>query len=345
MNAEKVYVLIVLGVDLLLLRTDGERLCSCYTFSKDQWLWTQARDNCKRNNKILAVIESVQEWQFITNGIQNKTGTISGEWYIGLKKNLTTQRWNWINGKPLTIDKWHDKGINPDPKDSYGIIHEDYPPGFKGSLSTVKGDQPRGWICENETVPTSTSIGGTSTWTKAVTTQGKTSTEQDITAVSLLLTDKGSSTSTLPLVTNVSDLNCKSDNDYFTLYLTIAILAGLLFIISIILLGVLRLQRKKQQQTDSRNKAVVGSQHDFEESFPLNAFNLGAQHGFAVGNERNQNEPFVQREGLYTELCSETIMTSEDDGSRTYTSLVKSTEEDSDIEYENQISAPEYINA
>lgn len=77
----------------------------------------------------------------------------------------------------------------------------------------------------------------------------------------------------------------------------------------------------------------------------MNALNVGAQHGFAVGNERNQNEPFVQREGLYTELCSETMMTSEDDGSRTYTSLVKSTEEDSDIEYENQISAPEYVNA
>ncbi|XP_022804812.1 killer cell lectin-like receptor subfamily B member 1A [Stylophora pistillata] len=151
MIVEKMYVLLLLGVYLLLKRIDGERLCSCYTFSKDQWLWTQARDNCKRNNKILAVIESVQEWQFITNGIQNKTGTISGEWYIGLKKNLTTQRWNWINGKPLTIDKWHDKGINPDPKDSYGVIHEDYPPGFKGSLSTVTGDQPRGWICEEET--------------------------------------------------------------------------------------------------------------------------------------------------------------------------------------------------
>ncbi|XP_022810168.1 uncharacterized protein LOC111347178 isoform X2 [Stylophora pistillata] len=321
MNAEMVYVLIVLGVDLLLLRTDGQRLCSCYTFSKNQWVWKKARDNCKSNNKILAVLESEQEWQFITNEIQNKTGTLNGEWFIGLKQNLTTQRWNWINGKPLTIDKWHNRGLNPDPKDSYGVIHEEYPSVFKGSLGTVRSDQPRGWICEEETatckgtcfdhpVPTSTSFRGTSTRTKAVTTQGKTSTQQDITAVSLLLTDKGSSTSTLPVVTNVSDLNCKSDNDYFTLYLTIATLAGMLFIVSIILFGVLRLQRKKQQQTDSRNKAFIGNQHDFEESFPLNALN-----------------------------------TSEDDGSRTYTSLVKSTEEDSDIEYENQISAPEYVNA
>ncbi|PFX12521.1 hypothetical protein AWC38_SpisGene23507 [Stylophora pistillata] len=44
-------------------------------------------------------------------------------------------------------------------------------------------------------------------------------------------------------------------------------------------------------------------------------------------------------------LRKNTVKTSEDDGSRTYTSLVKSTEEDSDIEYENQISAPEYVNA
>ncbi|PFX15289.1 hypothetical protein AWC38_SpisGene20496 [Stylophora pistillata] len=157
--------------------------------------------------------------------------------------------------------------------------------------------------------------------------------------------DKDSSTTTLPVVTNASDLNSKNDNDYFTLHLTIAVLAGLLFIVSIILFGVLRLQWKNQQQTDSRNKAVVENQHDFEESLPLNVMNVDAQLSLAAGNERNQSEPFFQSDGVYTELCSESMMASEDHRSRTYTSLVKSTEEDSDIEYDNQISAPEYVNA
>ena len=96
-------------------------------------------------------MESGQEWQFITNQIQNKTGNQYNEWFIGLEKNSTTKKWTWINGKSVTIDKWADVGTNPDPADSYGQIHMEYPLGFKGSLSTMKGDLRRGWICEKET--------------------------------------------------------------------------------------------------------------------------------------------------------------------------------------------------
>ena len=96
-------------------------------------------------------MESEQEWQFITNEIQNKTGNPDNEWFIGLEKNSTTKKWTWINGKSVTIDKWADVGTNPDPADSYGQIHMEYPLGFKGSLSTMRGDLQRGWICEKET--------------------------------------------------------------------------------------------------------------------------------------------------------------------------------------------------
>ena len=96
-------------------------------------------------------MESEQEWQFITNEIQNKTGNLYNEWFIGLEKNSTTWRWAWINGKSVTIDKWSNAGINPDPADSYGLIHKEYPNGFKGSFITIKGDLRRGWICEKET--------------------------------------------------------------------------------------------------------------------------------------------------------------------------------------------------
>ena len=96
-------------------------------------------------------MESEQEWQFITNEIQNKSGSQYGEWSIGLEKNSTTQKWTWINGKSLTIDKWHKRGINPDPNDTYGLIHKEYPAGFKGSLSTYRSYIEREWICEEET--------------------------------------------------------------------------------------------------------------------------------------------------------------------------------------------------
>ena len=97
-------------------------------------------------------MESEQEWQFIKNEIQNqKTDSQYKEWFIGLEKNSTTQRWTWINGKSLTINKWYKDVNNPDPTDSYGLIHREYPPGFKGSLSTFKSNLIRGWICEEET--------------------------------------------------------------------------------------------------------------------------------------------------------------------------------------------------
>ena len=96
-------------------------------------------------------MESEQEWQFITNEIQNKTGNPINEWFIGLEKNSKTQRWTWINGKSVTIDKWFKEGNNPDPHDSYGLIFKEYPRGFKGSFGTFKGDLRRGWICEEET--------------------------------------------------------------------------------------------------------------------------------------------------------------------------------------------------
>ena len=96
-------------------------------------------------------MESEQEWQFITNEIQNKTSNPDNEWFIGLEKNSTTNRWTWINGKSVTIDKWSDAGINPDPADSYGLIHKEYPKGSIGSFSTFRSYLQRRWICEEET--------------------------------------------------------------------------------------------------------------------------------------------------------------------------------------------------
>ena len=110
--------------------------------------WPQANGICKHHNKTLVVMETEQEWEFIKNAIQNRVGSKYGEWFIGLVKDMTTKNWTWINGKPLTIDKW--EGSNPDPADHYGIIHEELPSGIKGSFSTVTENVQRGWICEKE---------------------------------------------------------------------------------------------------------------------------------------------------------------------------------------------------
>ena len=93
-------------------------------------------------------METEQEWEFIKNAIQNREGSKLGEWFIGLEMNLTIGNWTWINGKPLTIDKW--QRSNPDPADFYGLIHKEYPTGYKGSFSTIRDNIERGWICEKE---------------------------------------------------------------------------------------------------------------------------------------------------------------------------------------------------
>ena len=95
-------------------------------------------------------METEQEWEFIKNAIQNRVSSKHGEWFIGLELNVTTGNWTWINSKPLTIDKWENS--SPDPNDLYGIIHEEFPAGMKGSFSTIQGDVQRGWICEKESV-------------------------------------------------------------------------------------------------------------------------------------------------------------------------------------------------
>ena len=95
-------------------------------------------------------METEREWEFITNEIQNRVGSENGEWFIGLERNYTTAKlWTWINGKPLTIDKWLRN--NPDPNDFYGLIHKEFPGGYKGIFTTIMGNIKRGWICEEET--------------------------------------------------------------------------------------------------------------------------------------------------------------------------------------------------
>ena len=136
---------------MLYVIIDGERLCSCYTFENQtsSMAWEQARVSCKYINKHLVVMETEREWDFIKNEIQNRTGSKNGEWFIGLYRNLTTGNWTWINGKAMTIDKWQTN--NPDNSDSYALIHKEFPTGFRGSFSSIKGNTLRGWICEEET--------------------------------------------------------------------------------------------------------------------------------------------------------------------------------------------------
>ncbi|CAH3126231.1 unnamed protein product, partial [Pocillopora meandrina] len=247
---------------------DGERLCSCYSFHNNSigHAWPQANAHCIYHKKHLVVMETEQEWEFIKNAIQNQEGSKNGEWFIGLKINITTRNWTWVNGKSLTIDKW--EMSSPDPIDFYGMIHEEYPPGFKGSFSTILGNVQRGWICEKESdncqgdcfvhpVPQSTSPPGT----KAFTTKVRTSTEQDITDVSGSLTivsilttakstDRAKSTDT---PTTADDKSSSSP----IVMIVGASLAAVLFVALIIFIIVISLRRRKRQGKGKESLEVV----------------------------------------------------------------------------------------
>ncbi|KAJ7371260.1 hypothetical protein OS493_027376, partial [Desmophyllum pertusum] len=60
-----------------------------------------------------------------------------------------TGNWTWINGKPLTINKWQ-KG-KPTDRDFYTLIANEWPRGHKGSFNSIQGHVHREWICEEET--------------------------------------------------------------------------------------------------------------------------------------------------------------------------------------------------
>ena len=94
-------------------------------------------------------METIEEWEFINGSLKDQIGSIYDEWHIGLLKNLTTGNWNWINGRPLTFDKWQPN--NPSRSDRYVLIAKEYPRGSFGSFDSINWISLRGWICEEQT--------------------------------------------------------------------------------------------------------------------------------------------------------------------------------------------------
>ena len=137
---------------------EGQKACSCYTFEGEltgsrRLNWQKANESCEATNKHLVVMENEREWQFITGEI-GKLNTKHNEWHIGLFN--ASGKWTWINGKPLTLSKWQKN--EPDPKDLYGLIYKNYPPGSYGTFSSNKGVS-RDYICEQETGKTKSHLG------------------------------------------------------------------------------------------------------------------------------------------------------------------------------------------
>lgn len=131
----------------------GGKACSCYTFENrvgnNRVMWQEARKRCESNKKSLVVMETIEEWEFINGSLKDQIGNEFNEWHIGLLRNRTTNKWSWINGKPLTFNKWQPG--KPSSRETYVYIAREFPRGYFGSLNSIDKHPRRGWICEEQT--------------------------------------------------------------------------------------------------------------------------------------------------------------------------------------------------
>jgi len=88
-------------------------------------------------------METEDEWQFVNSEIQRITVPGDDEWHIGLKKQGT---WQWVSGKPLTIEKW--QRYEPSGDGNVGGMSKNYPPRTQGLFKDLNGLPPRPFICE-----------------------------------------------------------------------------------------------------------------------------------------------------------------------------------------------------
>ena len=94
-------------------------------------------------------METIKEWEFINSSLKDQIGSYENEWHIGMLKNKATGNWSWINGKPLTFDKW--QKTEPKEQAFYVLIAKEFPSGSFGSFNSINTNTHRGWICEEET--------------------------------------------------------------------------------------------------------------------------------------------------------------------------------------------------
>ncbi|XP_048589533.1 uncharacterized protein LOC116607203 [Nematostella vectensis] len=127
---------------------------SCYSFHDDIMTWLLSRQQCSVAGGDLVVMETKEEWAFITEQIQTKTVPDgSNESFIGME---IPDNWKkgeplkWKNGANFTLtDKWQSgkpTANEGEQRTSSVLISRDYM--FKGSLNSIGYDLQRGRICE-----------------------------------------------------------------------------------------------------------------------------------------------------------------------------------------------------
>ena len=125
---------------------------SCYIISSHTGTWQENRRKCERLGGDLISMETEGEWAFIKNQLRTHN-TVDDEWHIGLKKN-NRGHWEWVSGRPLTINKWqreqrpHQLQDEPSGDGPYTVMSKSWPPGTQGLFNDLPNTRRRGYICE-----------------------------------------------------------------------------------------------------------------------------------------------------------------------------------------------------
>ena len=119
---------------------------SCYMLQNKGQNWNDNRRLCQWQGADLVSIETVKEWNFLNDLIQNRNILKQyNKWIIGLEKKAGN--WTWVSGKPLTINKW--KENQPSDVGDVAFISEVVLNGSKrGLLQVTQRAQSHASICE-----------------------------------------------------------------------------------------------------------------------------------------------------------------------------------------------------
>ncbi|XP_043935062.1 CD209 antigen-like protein C [Protopterus annectens] len=122
---------------------------SCYYFSLMGYNWSEAKEQCEKNQSTLVMIKSSKEQDFLNKTVRNGTD----EYWIGLTDANHEGDWKWVNGESCKCTEtnrlyWYDK--EPDNWSASGSIVDEDCAIIKqdGGWSDTKCIDRQKWICE-----------------------------------------------------------------------------------------------------------------------------------------------------------------------------------------------------